>query len=344
MGDIPTLAQLGWDVRSGDHIDPGTRPARVVMQSSSAWHVLDGTQALIARAPSRPLRMTPVTGDWVTIKGDGASCVVAEVLPRSTTLSRGAAGRASGEQVIAANVDVVASCVVADAVNPRRLERELTAIWASGATPVVIITKADLVADAADVLEAVMLQCPGVEVQCVSAMQGVGLDALVSMIGSGKTLALIGPSGAGKSTLVNRLLGGEVMPTAEVRADGRGRHTTTSRHLLPLPGGGLLLDTPGMREFAPWADEDALAETFADLDALARGCRFTDCAHDQEPGCAVRSAIENDPALAARLEHWRKLQREVEWMERRHDAHLQKQEGKRWAAMTKDARARIRHR
>lgn len=276
------------------------------------------------------------------VRGDANGCIIEQVLPRRSILSRKEAGGRSDEQVIAANVDVVAICTPANAVNARRLEREQTAVWSSGATPLVVITKADLAEDVHDVLSEVESVSLGVDVVAVSSSLGDGLDDLRSRLAPGSTTVLIGPSGVGKSSLVNALSGEQVLATAEIRGDGKGRHTTTTRHLVLLPGGGLLLDTPGMREFAPWAGEEALSGTFADIDDLAAQCRFSDCLHDSEPGCAVVIAASGDEFVAQRVASWRSLQRELAWLERRHDARLRAQERKKWTAITRSARSRIR--
>ena len=266
-----SLHDLGWRPSDAAGIElpaePRQRPARVMRQARGLWHVHDGTGELLARARSRRLEPTPVTGDWVLVSGDElGTCLVESVLPRRTVLARAEAGGRSEEQVLAANVDLVAICTPADDVNVRRLERELTAVWGSGATPIVIVTKADLVDDPWQVVSDAGTVCIGVEIVPVSSLMGDGLDAVARLVGPGVTVALIGPSGVGKSSLVNALVGDAVLETKQIRADGKGRHTTTGRYLVPLPSGGLLLDTPGMREFAPWAGDEALAGTFADIE------------------------------------------------------------------------------
>ncbi len=343
MSSIHSLYDLGWRPSDAESVarasDPSVRPARVIQQGRGAWHVHDGTDELLARARTRTLEPTPVTGDWVLVSGtDPRGCLIESVLPRRTTLARAEAGGRSEAQVIAANVDLVAICTAADAVNVRRLERELTAVWASGATPVVVVTKSDLVDDPRAIVADASGACVGVDVVAVSAVLGEGLECIESHLERGTTLALIGPSGVGKSSLVNALAGSQVLATTAIRADGKGRHTTASRHLVPLPGGGLLLDTPGMREFAPWAGEEALAGTFADVEELAAGCRFSDCRHESEPGCAVLIAASGDEALWERLVSWRALQRELAWLARRHDSRLMALERKRWASISKSAR------
>jgi ribosome biogenesis GTPase len=340
--NFTNLNDLGWSSHEASPAEEHERPARVLTQGKGVWRVHDGHEEHLARARSRSLATTPVTGDWVMISDDTGTCFIDGVLPRRTTLSRAEAGGRSEEQVIAANIDLVGICSPADAVNPRRLERELTAVWSSGAQPVVIITKADVVEDPSLVASELEPICLGADVLVVSSRDGVGLDGVRDRIAGGRTLALIGPSGVGKSSLVNALCGAQVLATSEVRSDGKGRHTTTSRHLVPVPGGGLLLDTPGMREFAPWADDEGLAETFADIEELALNCKFADCQHDSEPGCFVMISAASDEAVAERLASWRKLQRELAWLARRHDSRLMAQERRKWAAISKSARSVIR--
>lgn len=338
-----TLNDLGWrpDDAGPVPIPSGLRPARITQQGRGAWHGHDGSADLLLHARSASLTPTPVTGDWVLVSGDDP-VLIEEVLPRRSELARAEAGGRSAAQVIAANVDLVGICAPIDSANPRRIERELTAVWSSGAMPIVIVTKADLVAEDGGVPADIAAVALGVDVIVLSSTTGAGLDRLRTVLGSGITLVLIGPSGVGKSTLVNALAGREVLATRETRSDGKGRHTTTSRHLVPLPGIGVLLDTPGMREFAPWADEQALAEAFTDIDDLARDCRFADCGHEHEPGCAVLAAADVDAHVAARLQSWRSLQRELAWLARRSDARLMAEERRRWAAIGKEGKARAR--
>lgn len=300
------LADLGWDRRraaeSSTHpaAGPGVRPGRVVRVERDLVRV--ATEDGLVAVPSVGLAV----GDWVLT--DGASW--ASVLDRRTALRRKDSGQTSDEQLLAANVDVV---VVVEPMDPRpnvrRVERMATLAWASGATPLVVLTKSDLAlgGEVADV-EAVV---PGVEVLAVSAETGDGLGVVRSHLTASRTFVLLGPSGAGKSTLVNALAGSEVLATGDVRGDGRGKHTTTHRELVPVPGLGCLVDTPGIRGVGLVADEDGLEQAFPEVVALAAGCRFVDCEHRTEPGCAVLEAIEHGALPEARLASYRHLLREI---------------------------------
>jgi ribosome biogenesis GTPase len=328
----------GWDALAAElEPDPTrARPARVTLQGRDLWRVHDGERerALGVRGRlRRDERALPVAGDWVLLAPDGD--VIESVLPRRTALVRKVAGVRTDEQAVAANPDVVVVCTPAHSINPRRLERELTAVWESGATPVVALTKADLDDAPAETVAELGAVALGVEVLAVSSYDDVGIDDVRRLVPPGRTLAIIGPSGAGKSTLVNALVGEHLLATTEVReSDHRGVHTTTARHLVRVPGAGLVLDTPGMRELALWADEDALDATFADVDEVARECRFGDCAHESEPGCAVLAAAEDGRLDEDRLASWRKLQRELAYLARKQDVRLQVEERRRWARIS----------
>jgi ribosome small subunit-dependent GTPase A len=251
----------------------------------------------------------PAVGDWVALRGE----LAVAVLPRSSAFVRTAAGRTSAAQVVAANLDTV---LVVDSLSGearlRRVERYLAVAWSSGATPVVVLTKADLCDDVAAVVEQVREDALGVEVLAVSSVTGEGVDAVRALLPPGRTGAMVGPSGVGKSSLVNALSGETIADTGEIReSDGRGRHTTTARELHLLPGGGLLVDTPGMRELALYDDGEGVDTAYADVTALAADCRFRDCQHRTEPGCAVAAAIEDGSLDPARYSAWRKLQAEA---------------------------------
>ena len=311
---------------------PQARPARVVEQHRSGYIVAEGPGEGFAtesppewqRPPSYRKGNTAAearaaVGDWVLVEGeaDTKSTIVA-MLPRYSAIKRAAAGEHYKQQVIAANVDVVFVVCGLDAdFNPRRIERYLLLVQGSGATPVVVLTKADKCAAgegdgvAAAVAELDDIAAQGVAVVALNAKDPDRVAALGQWLCEGNTAVLVGSSGAGKSTLTNSLLGSERMKTAAVRAsDERGRHTTTHRALIPLPSGACLIDTPGMRELKP-TGEEAVVESFADIEALAEQCRFRDCKHEREPGCAVRAAIESGMLAADRYAHFLKLRDEV---------------------------------
>jgi ribosome biogenesis GTPase len=316
-----SLEALGWSQHFADAFAPyepeGLIPGRVAVQER-------GAVVLFTTAGAVPASGHAVAGDWVAaerLPGEERA-IVRAVLPRRTRFARKEPWLTE-EQVIAANIDTV--FLVTDCgrdFKPRRLERYLTAAWDSGADPVVVLTKADLSDDVEETVAEAEAVAFGVPVHAVSSITGEGLGGLDPYLAPGRTVALLGSSGVGKSTLANRLLGEELLATGEVRRDGRGRHTTTHRELVLLPGGAFLLDTPGMRELQLWADESALEETFADVAALANGCRFSDCAHGSEPGCAVKAALRDGSLPQIRWESYRKLQRELRVLAVRQDARL----------------------
>ncbi|MBI5508901.1 MAG: ribosome small subunit-dependent GTPase A [Deltaproteobacteria bacterium] len=328
----------------------GAIPARIAAEHRDAYEVWSGAGAGQAQLAGR-LRLDleeaglPGVGDWVALKAPPRpdhTTVIDRVFARRTVFVRGAAGHQARAQVVAANVDLVFAVCGLDAdFNVRRIERYLARIFASGAQPAVILNKADICEDrAARVLE-VERHCPGVPVHETSALHAEGLAAIRAGIGEGVTAAFVGSSGAGKSTLVNALLGEERMATGEVRAhDARGRHVTSHRQLVLLPGGGLVLDTPGMRELQLF-DEQGLDAVFEDIAAVAARCHFKDCGHDSEPGCAVRAAVAAGEIAAERLEHYRKLEKEARAYERRHDARLRRQSERVWGQLHDEA-ARLR--
>jgi ribosome biogenesis GTPase / thiamine phosphate phosphatase len=309
------LKALGWSPFFAEAFEPyepeGLIPGRVAVQERGAVVLFTTRGTVQARGHA-------VAGDWVAF--DEERGAVRAVLPRRTRFSRKEPWLTE-EQVVAANVDTV--FLVTDCgrdFKPRRLERYLTATWDSGADPVIVLTKSDLADDISETVAEAEAVAFGVPVHAVSSVTGEGLEALDPELVPGRTVVLLGSSGVGKSTLANRLLGQELLATGDLRRDGRGRHTTTHRELVRLPGGALLLDTPGMRELQLWADESALEETFADVAELAGRCRFSDCAHGSEPGCAVRAALADGTLPQIRWESYRKLQRELRALAVKQDA------------------------
>ena len=349
------LKILGWTASLDRQFEPYRAnrfiPARVAEEHKDRYVVICEQGELGAEISGR-LRFTaesrldfPAVGDWVAIQPNGDStAIIHALLKRSTLFVRKVAGETTEAQVLAANVDI--ALIVTDAdrdFNPRRIERYLTLVYESGASPVIVLNKADL-CDRVDQLVAELQQIAvGVPIYPLSAVTGEGVELLLPHVSDGRTSALIGSSGVGKSTLINCLLGQERLRTSEIREfDGRGRHTTTYRLLLLLPTGGIVIDTPGLREIQLWGDESSLAGSFEDIETVAGQCRFADCSHDSEPGCAVRQALESGILDADRWESYLKLQRELRHLERRQNLRAALDEKARWKKIHKMAREHYR--
>jgi len=301
--------------------------------------LISGELSTLVRVTLRAHDPALVVGDWISIVQDDEQWWLDERLPRRTTIERADPSGRSESQVMAANVDVV---LVAMPVVPEPklalVERLVALAWDSGATPVVVVTKADLTPERDAIVADLAEAAPGVDVVAVSVVEAGGLDALAGYLADGQTVCVLGRSGAGKSSLVNALMGEEVLETAETRRDGKGRHTTTHRQLHMLPSGAFVLDTPGLRGAGVWVSDDALERTFADIEELVADCRFTDCAHQQEPGCAVLEAVADGRLQQRRLDSWHKLQREARWLAMRTDARLRSEARRAWVITHKEVR------
>jgi ribosome biogenesis GTPase len=347
------LTGLGWSEADQARFAPlaaqGLRPARVVAGHVRQFRVFSerGDElcelAGSLRHEARDASELPAVGDWVALRlpqADGRPAIQT-LLPRRTAFVRRAAGTRTVAQVLAANVDTAFLVMGLDGdFNPRRLERALVLAWESGASPVVLLNKADVASDLAARRAETERVAAGVPVRVIAARHGQGLEALASWLEPGRTVVLLGSSGVGKSTLLNRLLGREKQKTNEVSAGARerGRHTTTHRELVALPGGALLIDTPGLRELQLWSDGDGLEAAFEDVSQLATACRFSDCAHGSEPGCAVRAAVEDERLDPARLASYLKLSAELRALEIREDPLKRRAERGRWKAVHKALR------
>ncbi|MFC1994769.1 ribosome small subunit-dependent GTPase A [Chloroflexota bacterium] len=341
-----SLKELGWDVFFQEQFQlikvPGSVPGRVVSESKGSYQVNSQYGEITAkiagkmRYQAEGQKTYPAVGDWVVIRPivNENKATIHAVLPRKSKFSRKVSGERTEEQVVAANVDTVFIVSGLDGgrnFNLRRIERYLTLAWNSWATPVIVLNKADLCPDFGVYVQKVEEIAPGVSIHPVSAKEKMGLKALRNYLIKGHTVAFLGSSGVGKSALINALLGTEKQEIGEVREDDRmGRHTTTRRELILLPDGGIMIDTPGMREIQMWAGEEDLQDTFYDIRALAKRCRFKDCSHNAESGCAVREAVDNGDLDSARLESHKKLQNELTYLASREEDSTRLYEKVKW--------------
>ena len=349
------LVVLGWSAffrSSFDALaDTSLVPARVCEEHRGAFVVVTGDGELRADVSGRLRHAAagreelPAVGDWVAIDARLAerAATIHHVLPRRGALVRKAAGTRTDAQVVAANLDTVFIVTSANQdFNAGRLARYLTVVWESGAQPVVLLTKADLAEDVDRLVGDAASAAPGAAVHAISSVDGRGLDALDQYLAPGRTIALIGSSGVGKSTLVNRLLGEERLAVSPVREhDDTGRHTTTYRQLVALPGGALVIDTPGMRELSLWDSGDGLSAAFSDVADIAASCRFRDCKHAAEPGCAVLAALAGGTLPRERFEQWQALGGELAFLHRKQDVRAMQDERRRWKAIGKAGRERM---
>jgi ribosome biogenesis GTPase len=331
-----SLQQLGWSAffqALWAEVQRPLRPARVISLGGDRVLVHDGSRELQATVRGRlreQANFPPVVGDWVGLSpaepshpAAGAG-VIEEIMDRRTAIARKRPGKTFGAQVLAANIDRVVLVMALDQdFSLHRLERYLTLVWESGATPIIVLSKADLVSDPSSFVRPAEERAMGFPVITVSNVSGQGREALASILSVEETIVLLGSSGVGKSTLINGLGGAELRRTRAIRqSDGKGRHTTTDRHLVRLPSGVLVIDTPGLREVQLWADEDSLEQTFVEIAEAAAGCRFRDCLHDGEPGCAVAAALDGGEIAPDRLRSFHQLRAEVERLERQSNPRL----------------------
>ena len=339
-----TLEQLGWTEEHKEAFRKYPKPyipGRVACRQKTVWEVFTGSGPVMAGISGalRKLGSFPSVGDFVVLlhQPEAGSTTIVSILPQKTVFTRGASGREGTDQVIAANIDTVFIVTAAGPdLNARRIERYLAIVHASGARPVIVINKCDLAEDPTSLTGTIIPVASGIPVIPVSAMSGEGIDLLDPFLGPGQTIVLIGSSGVGKSTLINRLLGRETQKTSGIREDdGKGRHTTTVRQLFILKGGSLMIDNPGIREVGIGTASTGMSETFPDIRELAECCRFSDCRHEQEPGCAVQDAVKAGTLSAARLENFHRLTRELAFEQDKAEIGLVRSERKRWKGIAK---------
>ncbi len=347
-----TLPELGWhpyfEAFFASYHDQGFIPARVAIHYRDKYMLYGAGQEFQAQVSgkfeynAKGLHEYPAVGDWVAVQPPvgGGMGIIHGVLERRSQFARKTAGSRTSQQIVAANADIVFLVSgLDDEINLRRIERYLTVAYESSARPVIVLNKIDLYPEYTDIADEIAAIAPGVDIVPVCATSGEGIQSVSGYLTTGVTGALLGSSGVGKTTIVNDLLGESRYRTQEVREnDSHGRHTTTHRELVLLPRGGLIIDTPGMREIQLWGDAESLNASFSDIAELASGCRFRDCRHEAEPGCAVTAAIEDGTLDAGRYESYKKLQKEIAYLARRQNESLQREETKKWKKISTEIR------
>jgi ribosome biogenesis GTPase len=345
-----TLQELGWHPYFEAFFEPyktqGFIPARVAIHYRDKYMLYGEGEEFQGQVSgkfeynAKGLQEYPAVGDWVAVKPPvgGGMAIIHAILDRRSMFARKSAGTRTTQQIVAANADVVFLVSgLDDEINLRRMERYLTVAYESNAKPVILLNKIDLFPDYPEIVQEVEAIAPGVDIVPICAKTGEGIEKVSTYLTTGVTGALLGSSGVGKTTIVNDLLGESRYRTQEVReADSHGRHTTTHRELVLLPKGGLLIDTPGMREIQLWGDAESLNASFSDIAELGVDCKFRDCRHDAEPGCAVNAALEEGTLDAGRYESYQKLQKELAYLARRQDDSLKREETKKWKKIASD--------
>jgi len=350
-----SLETLGWNnfFQAGfqEFEDAGLQPARVALEHRNGYMLFTEQGELRAELSGRLRHTTadrwqlPAVGDWVAVAIEHGNDIgiIHAVIPRRSAFSRNAVGGKTEQQIVAANIDTLVIVAGLDGnFNLRRIERYLTAAWDSNAIPIVVMNKADQCPNLPERLAEVESVAIGTTVIAISALEGVGMELLQQQLRPGTTAALVGSSGVGKSTIINWLIGEHRQATSSTsHSVGKGKHTTTHRELILLPNGAILMDTPGMRELQLWGgNDDGVSETFGDIEQIAANCRFSDCQHEGEPGCAVEAALRSGQLEYGRFENYRKLQRELAYQNRRQDEGAMRAEKERWKKLTKQYRSR----
>jgi len=339
-----------WSQQSNNEKLHASTAGRILLEHKHMYRVVTDEGEWLAslsgnfKHQAHERRDYPAVGDWVAVEkmpGEEKG-IIRSILPRTSIFSRKVAGLATAEQIVAVNVDIVFLVMSLNLdFNVRRLERYIIAAWDSGANPIIVLTKKDLCDNHQTYVEQAQAIAIGVPIHVVSSVTGDGIATLQELLKDGKTAALLGSSGVGKSALTNALCGEDVMAVQNIRADDdKGRHTTTHRELFRMPGGGLIIDTPGMREFQMWDSGESLDTGFIDVEQFASSCRFTDCQHNNQPGCAVQEALKNGSLTNERYASYEKLKRELAFIERKANAAAQKTECGKWKQITKDMRKR----